>query len=88
MKTAIIISNGLKQIMFTPENDSEKQALKMITLDDNITIDVKSGAFTDKPPTMGYSVSQCQGGYLRAWEDEDSVMLLLRPKTPLEKMTT
>ena len=86
MKTAIIISNGLKQIMFTPENDSEKMALKLITPDDNISIEVKHGRFTDKATATGYSISECRGGYLRAWEDDNSVMLLLRPKTPLEKV--
>lgn len=41
MKTAIIIADGIKQVMFTPENDSEKQALKMITPQDNITVEIR-----------------------------------------------
>lgn len=81
MKTAIIITEGIKQIMFTPENDSEKQALKLITPDDNIELAVKKGSFHydyDRP--AGYSVDMCRGGYLRAWTSEDSVMLVLTPK--------
>lgn len=30
MKVAIIFSGGVKQINFTPENEGEKQALKLI----------------------------------------------------------
>lgn len=82
MKTAIIISNGIKQIMLTPENDSEKQALKMITPQDDITLETHTGTLYDRSPesAKGYTVSQCRGGYLRAYEDTDSLMLVLKPK--------
>jgi hypothetical protein len=84
MKTAIIIANGIKQIMFTPENDSEKQALKMITPSDDISLDIKEGTFYDsysRPASAhGYTVDKCQGGYLRAYPSEDSLMLVLTPK--------
>lgn len=80
MKTAIIISDGVKQVMFTPENDSEKQALKMITPDDDIELAVKTGSFHASYKPAGYHVGMCQGGFLRAWDDEDSVMLVLTPK--------
>lgn len=82
MKTAIIISDGLKQIMLTPENESEKLALKMITLDDEINLEAKSGTLYDNAPNCakGYVVQKCQGGYLRAYESNDSLMLVLTPK--------
>lgn len=82
MKCAIIIADGIKQIMFSPENDSEKQALKLITPDDDISIDIKEGTLYDRmpPSAHGYSVQKCQGGYLRAYEQADSLMLVLRPK--------
>ncbi len=82
MKTAIIIADGIKQIMFTPENDSEKQALKMITPDDDISLEVKEGTFYDSAPdsAKGYTVNECKGGYLRAFDSEDSLMLVLKPK--------
>jgi hypothetical protein len=85
MKVAIIISEGVKQIMFTPENDQEKLALKLISPNDSIELAVKqqvtfySGSNSRKP--AGYSISMCRGGYLRAWEDENSVMLVLTPKS-------
>lgn len=82
MKTAIIIANGLKQIMFTPETDEERQALKMITPNDEISLEVKEGSFFDRSPAsaQGYVVRECRGDYLRAYEDTDSIMLVLRPK--------
>jgi hypothetical protein len=83
MKTAIIIAEGIKQIMFTPENDSERQALKMITPDDDISIEVKHGTFYDTTPisARGYTVQKCQGGFLRAYDSEESLMLVLKRKS-------
>ena len=82
MKTAIIIADGIKQIMFTPENPSEKLALSMITADDNINIETKMGTFYSHTPksAQGYTVQKCKGDYLRAYESTESLMLVLTPK--------
>lgn len=80
MKTAILITDGVKQIMFTPETDSEKQALKMISPDEEIHTVIKTGSFSDKPEIFGAKVYECRGGYYRAEEDVDSVMFVLTPK--------
>lgn len=81
MKTAILITDGVKQIMFTPENDAEKEALKYISPNDNIHCVIKSGTFSDKPQIFGANVYECRGGYYRAEESESSVMFVLTPKT-------
>lgn len=81
MKTSIVFSEGTKQIIFTPENDDERQALKMITPDDNIELAIHSGTFGDrqnKPFTA--TINKCRGGYLRLYSDQESVMLVLTPK--------
>lgn len=81
MKIAIIFTDGAKQINFTPENESEKQALKMITPDDDIELAVKAGSFTDahnKPYSV--ELNMCRNGYLRAFSSEESIMLVLTPK--------
>ena len=85
MKTAIILADGIKQIMFTPENESEKMALKMITPEDNISLEIKSGTFYDSMPesAKGYAVQKSRGDYLRAYECEESLMLVLTPKNKL-----
>lgn len=83
MKVAIIFTDGAKQINFTPENESEKQALRMITPDDNIELAVKTGSFIDahnKPRPYSVDINMCQGGYLRAFSSEESIMLVLTPK--------
>jgi hypothetical protein len=81
MKTAIIFSEGIKQINFTPENDDEKLALKLITTDDNIELAIKEGSFGEhryKP--FSIDVNTCRGGYLRAFDGDNSIMFVLRPK--------
>ena len=80
MKTAILITDGVKQIMFTPENDNEKQALKMISPDDEIHTVIKDGTFSSINGIFGANVYMCQGGYMRAEENESSVMFVLTPK--------
>jgi len=87
MKCAIVMADGLKQIMFSPENDMERMALKMITPEDNISIEIKEGTFFegDMPKSaLGYRVEKCQGGYHRAYRDSDSLMLVLRRKSQEE----
>lgn len=81
MKTAIVFSDGIKQIIFTPENDDEKQALKLITPNDNIELAIHTGSFADqriKPFTA--NISKCKGGYLRTFSDTESLMFVLTPK--------
>ena len=88
MKTAIIISEGIKQIMFTPENENEKRALEMITTEDEIKVEIKTGSFHDTYRAVGYTIDMCKGGYLRAWDNEDSLMLVLTPKKTKGKPKT
>jgi hypothetical protein len=86
MKTTIILSDGVKQINLTPENDQEREALKMFTVDDNINLAVQQGSFGEerfKP--FQIDVNRCVGGHLRAYDNKDSIMLVLTPK---DKPTT
>jgi len=81
MKTAIIFADGLKQIMLTPENDDEKMALALITPNDDIELAVHTGSFGERhmrPFTA--SINKCRGGYLRVFETQESIMLVLKPK--------
>ncbi len=85
MKTAVIFADGVKQIMFTPENDSEKFALSLITSDDNIELLLKTGDFYDNNNSgnsvFSANLSKCRGGYLRIYEDHgESRILVLSPK--------
>ena len=80
MKTSILITDGVKQIMFTPENENEKMALKMISPYDDIHTVVKQGHFSDRDDVFGADIYMCQGGYLRAEDREESVMFVLTPK--------
>lgn len=81
MKTAILITDKVKQIMFTPENAAEREALKYISPNDEVHTVIKRGTFYDRDEKLfGVDIYECQGGYFRAEDKEDSVMFVVRPK--------
>lgn len=88
MKTALIITEDIKQIVLTPQTEAEKKALKLFTPDDHIEVAIKSGTlfgYDRKTPMIGMDVNECQGGYLRFFENEESIMLVLTPKKSAEE---
>ena len=80
MKTAILIADGVKQIMLTPETEAEKEALSYISPSDKIHTVIKRGTFHEDPEIFGVDVYECQGEYYRARNDSGSVMFVLTPK--------
>ena len=66
--------------MFTPENEAEREALRYISPDDEIHTVIKRGTFYGKDGIFGVNIYECQGGYYRAEESEESVMFVLTPK--------
>ncbi len=81
MKTAILITNKVKQIMFTPENDAEKEALSYISPNDDIHTVIKRGTFYNGDEEIfGVDVYECHGGYMRAENNKESVMFVVTPK--------
>jgi len=85
MKTAILIAEGVKQIMLTPENNAETEALSYISPKDDIhTVVIKKGQFDDEDHVFGADVYLCNGGYYRAERKKDSVMFVITPKTEKE----
>ncbi len=80
MKTAILLVDDVTQIMFTPETEGEKKALKMIDPEKDIDVVIKHGSFTSQAEILGVSVDKCQGGFYRASPSAGSVMFVLTPK--------
>lgn len=80
MKISIVISEGEKQIMMTPETDTEKEALKFITPKDDIEIATHWSTFDDSPSIYSSNVSKCRGGNFGRFAEEDSLMFVLKPK--------
>lgn len=79
MKSALVITDGLRQIALTPENDEEKKMLELMHTQE-WALEIKRGQFF-----------VCNGGYARFgdWPSEggryshdDSTMLVLRPAHP------
>jgi hypothetical protein len=86
MKISILITDGAKQIMLTPETDHEKQALKFIQPNDALVAVSKWGSFTDVKEIVGVSIAKSQGGTYRAYETEDSLMFIIKDNKPLENI--
>jgi hypothetical protein len=80
VKVSVVISEGVKQVMFTPENDHEREALKWIAPGDSYEVATEWGTFDNKPQHYSYNVSMSQGGNLRRFAEEDSLMFVLTPK--------
>lgn len=82
MKTSIIFSDNTKQIVLTPETESEKTAMSMFTESDNIDIALREGDIyscqTNRPFTGQFS--ECRRKYLRFFDDDKSIILVLTPK--------
>lgn len=81
MKISIIITEGAKQIMMTPETRVEKEALKFIAPSDTLKVVNKNrfvwGHFSDENEHVNYQISKSQGGYYRAFETRDSLMFII-----------
>ena len=81
MKISIVIAEGEKQVMFTPETEIEKQALKFIEPTDDVEIATTWGTYDTAPSAYSYNTTKCRGGYFRRFAEADSLMFVLRPKS-------
>ena len=85
MKISIVIAEGVKQVMMTPESKHEMEALKWISATDKIEIAKQWGKYDDEPSHFSYNTSKCQGGYLRRFAEKDSLMFVLTPTISSDK---
>lgn len=81
MKISIVIAEGVKQIMFTPETSHETEALKHIAPNENYNVASMMGTYDSEPSHFSYNSSKCQGGYVRRFAEKDSLMFVLSPKS-------
>lgn len=87
MRTAVIFAEGVKQIIFTPENKDEEFALSLISTNDDIELLIQNGQFgEDRFKPFQASVGKCNGGYLRLFSDDKSKILILTPKKKEEPL--
>jgi hypothetical protein len=80
MRISVLLTDGAKQVMLTPETDHEKQALKMIAPTDKIEAVSKWGRYDHEPQHAGIHVAECQGEYFREFSDGESLMFIIRPE--------
>jgi len=77
MKISIVLVEGAKQIMLTPETKHEKQALRFINPEDTLKVVSRWGTFANDYQHAKLQVEKCRGDYLRAFSEEDSLMFLI-----------
>ena len=87
MKISIVIADGVKQIMMTPESEHEKEAMRYIAPKDELVAVAKKGTYDDKPQHFGYQSEMCQGGYLRRFAQEESLVFVIKDN-PVENSPT
>lgn len=79
MKISIVLAEGAKQIMMTPETEHEKMALKMIGPGETLEVATKWGTYDNEPEKIGLSTQLCLGGWYRRYADEESLMFIIQP---------
>lgn len=70
MKIALYIEDGLEQIVLTPQGKVERDILAKLH-DGDRELSILSGSFYE-----------CQGGWVRQRQGDESTMIVLRPATP------
>ena len=65
MKTAIFIEDKRKQVILTPETETDKMIIKELASNKIVTA-IKTGSFY-----------QCQGGWARQDSSQDSLMIVM-----------
>lgn len=66
MKVSLYIEEGITQIILTPNDRREKDILSLLS---NQELSICHGSFYE-----------CQGGWVRQGTEDDSTILVLRPK--------
>ena len=84
MKTAIVIIEDVRQITLTPETNTEKEILKLLR-EPGYEVKVKDGTLLHGN-YVGAEFAECKGGYLRAFQDQNSVMIVLKPEKKKEEV--
>lgn len=68
MKIALYIEDGLEQIVLSPESDTERGIIGKLH-DGSRELSIKKGSFYE-----------CQGGWVRQSQNENSTMIVLRAR--------
>lgn len=68
MKIALVITDGIEQFVLTPETDTEKMLVNLLTTGQR-QVSIKRGGFYE-----------CRGGWYRQNANDDSAIICLRPK--------
>ncbi|RYY67679.1 MAG: hypothetical protein EOO12_00030 [Chitinophagaceae bacterium] len=82
MRIALYIQDGLEQIVLTPESDTEKAIVGKLH-DGTRDLSILKGSFYEcRGGWMRHGVHTIHTTYGRSEENDDSTMIVLRPKPP------
>lgn len=81
MKISLVIAEGCKQVMFTPETKHEKEALKLIAPGETLVGTTKWGRFDGEKDHSAEQVMMCRGGYLRRFAEAESLMFVIEEQS-------
>ena len=74
MKFGYYLTEGVEQFILTPENDTEKKLVDMLTARDDVDISILKGSFYE-----------CQGGWVREGRGQDSALVVVRKSSNPDK---
>ena len=83
MKSAIVITDQCKQVVLTPENETDKAVLSAFKVKDKDKIQIYVGSFYDTDTSPYYAtyksshLQRCEGGWVREYRDSDSVIIVV-----------
>ena len=81
MKTAVIVKGEVSQVTLTPETEAERAILSLFKRrNSEVDLSIVEGRVGLGGSIYGTSINQCQGGWLKEFEDEHSVNIVVGPK--------
>lgn len=84
MKTTIIIKNNFKEIVLTPEDETEKEAIDLIVKKDySVGVGVPDRLVKGLKAYRG-EFYHCEGGWMREGSGDDSLILVFDDKRKSE----
>jgi hypothetical protein len=90
MKASLVITNDVRQVILSPENETEKKILSAIKGTEKADVDIHVGSFWDGS-MYGHSykssrLQACQGGWTREYSDADSVILVIKDAEKVDEV--
>ena len=83
MKAALVITEDVRQIVLTPENEIETKILSVMKGTEKQQMDLFVGSFYDATnyqyaPYKSSVLQECEGGWIREYSSKDSLIIVVK----------